>query len=113
MITARRTALPVFDGLKTVLILIILMIAAAAVIFGLNSMVEGSKVDRMLIEAGAVSRDVRQSQLVHAPVDPLFDLSAHLAEARPAHSQPGEGPLQEIHALAVFHSSISRNVSAL
>lgn len=52
MITARRTTLPVFDGLKTVLILIILMIAAAAVIFGLNSIVEGSKVDRMLIEAG-------------------------------------------------------------
>ncbi len=64
----------------------------------------------MLFEPRAVTLEISEAELPHAPADALAHLSANLAKSRPAHVQPRQGPLQEAHALLVFHGGMIATV---
>ena len=50
---------------------------------------------------------VLQTHDREAPVQAFADLAADPAKARPAQSEPRQGPSQEVYALGVFHGPVN------
>lgn len=66
-----------------------------------------------VFEERAVSRDIRQPEFAHTPVDALADLSADLPKPLPSHAEPGERTLEELDTIAVLHNETIPSVALL
>jgi hypothetical protein len=69
--------------------------------------VENAPLRRIGLKPGPVSREVGKPEIVHAPLEPVANLAADLAESCPAQAELRQRPLQEGRAILVIHRALT------